>query len=74
MGGVGEQGVALVLQVEKVTVGSIHTAWRETAAGVGGDIETTGSDGKDLTAYKEQVTECAIRSVRAAGETRSGRH
>ena len=64
--GVGEQGVALVLQVEKVAVGSIHTAGRETAGGVGGDIEATGSGGKDLTVYKEQVTECAVGSVRAA--------
>ena len=66
-GGVGEQGVALVLQVEEVAVGSIHTAGREAAAGVGGDIEATGSGGKDLTVYKEQVTECAVGSVRAAG-------
>ena len=66
LGGVGEQGVALVLQVEKVAVGSIHTTWREAAAGVGGDVETTGSGGKDLTAYKEQVTEGAVGSVRAA--------
>ena len=64
--GVGEQGVALVLQVKKVAVGSIHTAGRETAGGVGGDIETTGSGGKDLTAYKEQVAEGAVGSVRAA--------
>lgn len=66
LAGVGEQGVALVLQVEEVAVGSIHTAGRETAGGVGGDIETTGSGGKDLTAYKEQVTEGAVGSVRAA--------
>ena len=67
-GGVGEQGVTLVLQVEKVAVGSIHTTttWRETAGVVGGDIETTGSGGKDLTAYKEQVTEGTVGSVRAA--------
>ena len=65
-GGVGEQGVALVLQVKKVAVGSIHTAGRETAGGVGRDIEATGGDGKDLTAYKEQVTEGAVGSVRAA--------
>ena len=66
LGGVGEQGVALVLQVKKVAVGSIHTAGRETAGGVGRDIEATGGDGKDLTAYKEQVTEGAVGSVRAA--------
>lgn len=71
VGGVGEQGVALVLQVKKVAVGSIHTTWREAAAGVGRDIETTGSGGKDLTAYKEQVTECAVGSVRAAGNPRT---
>ena len=75
--GVGEQGVALVLQVEEVAVGSIHTTWRETAAGVGGDIETTGSGGKDLTAYKEQVAEGAVGSVRATrrpGTAAIGRH
>ena len=71
LGGVGEQGVALVLQVEKVAVGSIHTTWREAAAGVGGDVETTGSGGKDLTAYKEQVTEDAVGSVCAAGNPRT---
>ena len=65
-GGVGEQGVALVLQVDEVAVGSIHTAGRETAGGVGRDIEATGGDGKDLTAYKEQVTEGAVGGVRAA--------
>ena len=65
--GVGEQGVALILQVEEVAVGSIHTAGRETAAGVGGDIEATGSGGKNLTAYKEQVAEGAVRGVRAVG-------
>lgn len=67
LGGVGKERVAIFLQVEEVAVGSIHTAWRETAGGVGGDIETTGSGGKDLTAYKEQVTEDAVGSVRAAG-------
>ena len=67
VGGVGEQGVALVLQVEEVAVGSIHTTGREAAAGVGRDIETTGSGGKDLTAHGKQVPECAIISVRAAG-------
>ena len=65
-GGVGEQGVALVLQVEEVAVGSIHTAGREATGGVRRDVETTRSGGKDLTAYKEQVTEGAVRSVRAA--------
>ena len=66
LGGVGEQGVALVLQVDEVAVGTVDTTWREAAAGVGRDIETTGSGGKDLTAYKEQVTEGAVGSVRAA--------
>ena len=66
-GGVGKQSVALVLQVEEVAVGSIHTTWRETAGGVGGDIKTTGSGGKDFTAHGKQVTECAVRGVRAAG-------
>lgn len=61
--GVGEQGVALVLQVDEFAVGSIHTTGRETAGGVRRDVETTGSGGKDLTAYKEQVTEGAVRSV-----------
>lgn len=66
MGGVGEQGIVLVLQVKEVAVGSIHTAWREAAAGVGRDIEATGSGGKDLTTDGEQVTEGAVGSVRAA--------
>ena len=39
--------------------------------GVGGDIETTGSGGKDLTAHEKQVTECAVGSVRAAGNPRT---
>lgn len=65
LGGVGEQGIALVLQVDELTVGSIHAAWREAAAGVGRDIEATGGDGKNLTAHGKQVPECAIRSVRA---------
>ena len=65
-GGVGKERVALVLQVEEVAVGSIHTTGRETAGGVGRDIEATGGDGKDLTACKEQVTEGAVGSARAA--------
>ena len=69
--GVGKERVALVLQVEEVAVGSIHTAGREAAGGVGRDIEATGGDGKDLTAHEKQVTECAIRSVRAAGNPRT---
>ena len=71
LGGVGEQGVALVLQVKKVAVGSIHTAGREAAGGVGRDIEATGGDGKDFTTNKKQVTECAVRSVCAAGNPRT---
>ena len=31
------------------------------------DIEATGGGGKDLTAYEKQVTEGAVRSVRATG-------
>lgn len=67
LSGVGEQGVALVLQVKKVAVGSIHTAGREAAGGVGRDIEATGGDGKDFTTHGKQVTERAVRGVRAAG-------
>ena len=69
--GVGEQGVALVLQVEKVAVGAVDTAGRETAGGVRRDIETTGGDGKNLTAHEKQVTEGAVRGVRAAGNPRT---
>ena len=71
LGGVGEQGVALVLQVDEVAVGTVDTTWREAAAGVGRDIEATGGDGKDLTTDGEQVTEGAIRSVCAAGNPRT---
>lgn len=71
LAGVGEQGIALVLKVDEFAVGAVDTAWREAAAGVGRDIETTGSGGKDLTAYKEQVTEDAVGSVRAAGNPRT---
>ena len=67
LGGVGEQGIALVLQVDELAVGAVDTAGRETAGGVGGDIEATGGGGKNLTTDGEQVTECAVRSVRAAG-------
>ena len=65
--GVGEQGVALILKVDEIAVGTVDTTWREAAAGVGRDIEATGGGGKNLTAYKEQVTEGAVGSVRAAG-------
>ena len=71
LGGVGEQGVALVLQVDEVAVGAVDTTWREAAAGVGRDIEATGGDGKDLTAHEKQVTECAVRGVSAAGNPRT---
>ena len=68
LAGVGEQGIALVLQVDEVTIRrGVSAAWRETAGGVGRDIEATGGDGKNLTTDGEQVTECAVRSVRAAG-------
>ena len=71
LAGVGEQGIALVLKVDEFAVGAVDTAWREAAGGVGGDIETTGGDGKDLTAHWKQVTECAVGSVRAAGNPRT---
>ena len=71
LAGVGEQGIALVLQVDEFAVGSIHTTWREAAAGVGRDIEATGGGGKNLTTYKEQVTEGAVRGVRATGNPRT---
>ena len=63
--GIGKERAALVLQVDELTVGSIHAAWREAAAGVGRDIEATGGDGKDLTAYKKQVAEGTVRGVGA---------
>ena len=72
LGGVGEQGIALVLQVDEVTIRrGVSATWREAAAGVGRDIEATGGDGKDLTTDGEQVTEGAIRSVCAAGNPRT---
>lgn len=72
LAGVGEQGVALVLQVDEVTIRrGVSATWREAAAGVGRDIEATGGDGKDLTTDGEQVTEGAIRSVCAAGNPRT---
>ena len=66
-GGVGEQGVAIFLQVEKLAVGAIDTAGREAAGRIRRDIEATGGGGKDLTAYEKQVTEGAVRSIRATG-------
>ena len=61
LGGVGEQGVALVLQVEEVAVGDgVHATGREAAAGVGGDIDATRGGGKDLPPVGEQVTERAV--------------
>ena len=72
LAGVGEQGIALVLQVDEVTIRrGVSATWREAAAGVGRDIEATGGDGKDLTTDGEQVTEGAIRSVCAAGNPRT---
>ena len=66
LGCVGKQSISLFLQIEEVTIRrGVSAAWREAAAGVGRDIEATGGDGKDLTTDGEQVTECAIRSVRA---------
>lgn len=59
--GVGEQGVALVLQVEEVAIGDgVHATGREAAAGVGGDIDATRGGGKDLPPVGEQVTERAV--------------
>ena len=65
LGGVGKERVALVLQVDKLAVGAVDTAGREAAAGVGRDIEATGGDGKNLTAYKKQVAEGTVRGVGA---------
>ena len=68
LGGVGEQGIALVLQVDEVTIRrGVSAAWREAASGIRRDKKTTGSGGKDLAAHEKQVTECAVRSVCAAG-------
>ena len=66
--GVGEQGGDLVLQVEEITIRRrVGATGRKAAGRVGRDIEATGSGGKDLIAYGKQVTEGAVRSVRAAG-------
>ena len=77
LGGVGEQGVAIFLQVDEVAVGSVSTTRRETAGGVGRDIEATGSGGKDLTADRKQVAEGAvgvIGATRRPGATLVGGH
>lgn len=77
LGGVGEQGVALFLQIDEVTIGSVGTTGRETAGGVGRDIEATGSGGKDLAADEKQVTEGTVRGIGAArrpGTALVGRH
>lgn len=66
LSGVGEQGVALFLQIDEVTIGSVGTTGRETAGGVGRDEETTGSGGKDLAADEKQVTEGTVRGIGAA--------
>lgn len=66
LGGVGEQGVALFLQIDELAVGSVSTTGRETAGGVGRDEESAGSGGKDFTAYEKQVTEGTVRSIRTA--------
>ena len=58
--GVGEQGVALVLQVDELAVGAVDTAGPEAAAGVGGDVDATRGGGKDLPPVGEQVTERAV--------------
>ena len=67
LGGVGEQGVAIFLQIEEVAVGSVSTTGRETAGRIRRDIEATRGGGKNLTADEEQVTKSTVRSVRAAG-------
>ena len=41
LGGVGEQGVAIFLQVDEVAVGAVDTAGREAAGRIRRDIETT---------------------------------
>lgn len=67
LSGVGEQGVALILQIDELAVGSgIGATRRETAGGVGRDEETTGSGGKDLAADEKQVTEGTVRGIRTA--------
>lgn len=53
VGGVGEQGVAIFLQVEKLAVGAIDTAGREAAGRIRRDIEATGGGDKFLTAPAE---------------------
>lgn len=53
LGGVGKERVALVLQVDKLAVGTVDTAWREAAGGVSRDIEATGGDGKDFAAHEK---------------------
>lgn len=68
LAGVGEQGIALVLQVDEVTIRrGVSAAWREAASGIRRDKKTTGGGGKNLTTDEKQVTECAVRSVCAAG-------
>lgn len=57
LAGVGEQGIALVLQVDEVTIRrGVSAAWREAASGIRRDKKTTGSGGKDLTTDGEPVT------------------
>lgn len=41
LGGVGEQSVAIFLQVDEVAVGAVDTAGREAAGRIRRDIETT---------------------------------
>lgn len=68
LAGVGEQGVALFLQVDEVSIRRcVSATGREAAGRIRRDIESTRSGGKDLTTDEEQVTEGAVRSVRAAG-------
>ena len=67
LGGVGEQGVAIFLQVDEVTIRTVGASGREAAGGVGRDIEATGGGGKDVAADEKQVTEGTVRSIRTAG-------
>lgn len=59
------------MKVDEVAVGAVDTAGREAASGIRRDKKTTGSGGKDLTTDGEQVTEGAVRGVRATGNPRT---
>ena len=60
------------MQNDEVAVGGgIGTTGRETAGGVGRDIEATGGCGKDLAADEKQVTEGTVRSICTARRPRT---